>query len=256
LLGYLGRYQSPKAFLEAAKKDRDAVRNKQFPKLPDNPTDEELKAYRAELGVPDDPKGYMEKLPDGMLVGEEDKPYVEAFMGAMHKANANPAVVGAAIEAYYGILEDQFASEAEAMAEHRQQSDDLLRQEWGADYRRNVNAINGFLETLPKSISEIIVGRKNDKGELVAIGTDADGMPLANNPAFLNWLAEQALDRNPLSRVLPGSGTSQAESVATELAKLKGMMGNRNSEYWKGPNAEANQRRYRELTEALAKAQG
>jgi hypothetical protein len=256
MLGFLGRYQSPKAFAEAAKKDRDAVRNKQVPKLADNATEEEVKAYRAELGVPDDPKGYLEKLPEGLLVGSDDAPFVETFMSEMHKAHAPPALVNAAVEAYYRIVEDQIASEAEEIATHRQSADDLLRQEWGPDYRRNVNAIKSYVQTLPNEIAEIIAGRTNDKGEVIAIGTDADGMPLANNPKFLNWLAGQALDANPLSAVLPGTGTSQADSLAAELATLKTKMGDRSSDYWKGPLAAKNQERYRVLTEAQLKIAG
>ena len=40
------------------------------------------------------------------------------------------------------------------------------------------------------------------------------------------------------------------QAIAGELEKLTKMMGNRNSDYWKGPNATKNQARFRELTEA------
>jgi hypothetical protein len=252
MLGFLGRYQSPKAFLEAAKKDREAIRNKQVPKLPDNPTEDEVKAYRAELGVPDDPKGYMEKLPEGLVVGDDDAPFVSTFMEQMHAANAPPGMVNAAIEAYYDIVEEQTAAQAEADQGHQAQATDILRQEWGGDYRRNLNAMHGFLETLPGDVAAVF-----KHARVPVFGQDGsptgETMPVGYSAPIINWLVEQALERNPLSRVAPGNGTAQAESVATELANLKKMMGNRNSEYWKGPNSEKNQARYQQLIEAQTK---
>lgn len=251
LSGFLGRYQSEKAFVEAAKKDRDAIRTKQFPKLEDDATPEEIAAFRKDMGVPDKPEDY--KLSDGLVVGEADKPYVDEFLKNMHGVNASPGVVNAAIETYYDIVEGQMADEVEAIQKHKTEADDQLRKDWGPEYRRNLNVVNGFVQNLPPEISEIIGGRHDDKGNLIAIGRDADGMPLADNPAIINWLAGLALEANPLSTVAPGGGASQVSAVADEIAALKGLMGNKNSEYWKGPKAEANQARYQQLIEAQNK---
>lgn len=253
MLGYLGRYQSQKAFVEAAKKDRDAVRNKQFPKLPENPSDEEVAAYRAEMGVPAAAADYMKTLPEGLLVGDDDKPFVETFMGAMHTANAPPAMVNAAVQAYYSIVEEQAAAQAQADEVAQTQATDALRQEWGADYRRNLNAMHSFLDTLPGDVAATF-----RHARLPVF--DADGnptgetTPIGFNPVVIEWLVSQALDRNPLARVAPGTGTAQADSVANELASLKTMMADRNSEYWKGPKADKLQARYRDLLEATARA--
>ena len=251
LKGFLGRYQSEKAFVEAAKKDRDAIRTKQVPKLADDATPEEIAAFRKDMGIPEKPEDY--KLSDGLVIGADDKPYVDEFLKNMHGANAPPEMVNAAIETYYDIVEGQMADEVEAIQKHKVEADDLLRKEWGPEYRRNINVVNGFVQNLPAEISEIIGGRHDEKGNLVAIGRDADGMPLADNPAIINWLARLALEANPLSTVAPGGGANQVSAVADEIATLRGLMGNRNSEYWKGPKAEANQARYQQLVEAQSK---
>lgn len=239
LLGFLGRYQSEKAFVEAAKRDRDAARAKSLAKLPENPTDEELAAYRAEHGIPEAPDGYYEKLADGLVVGDEDKPFVDMFMKEMFGAHARPEVVNAALDAYYGIVEEQSAKEAEAANALKDASIEDLRSEWGAEYKRNLNVMHGYLETLPETVADAF-----------RHGRDANGLPLGYNADVIRWLTSQALEANPVATVVPGAGANQASAIAEELAALKSEMGDRGSAYWKGPLAEKKQARYLELVNA------
>lgn len=234
LLGFLGRYQSEKAFVEAAKKDRDAARAKSAAKLPDNPTDDELVAYRAEYGIPEAPEGYYEKLADGLVVGDADKPFVDMFLKEMHGSNAPPAVVNAALDAYYGIVEEQAAAESTAAKALEQASIEDLRSEWGADYKRNLNVMHGYLETLPAVVADAF---RHGKG--------ADGLPLGYNADVLRWLTAQAMEANPVATVVPGAGANQASAIAEEMAAIKAKMGT--PEYTKNPALQA---RYLELVEA------
>lgn len=242
LLGYLGRYQSEKAFVEAAKKDRDAARSKTAIKLPDNPTDEELAAYRKENGIPDAPDGYMQSLPEGLVVGDADKPYVDQFLAKMHATNAPPAIANAALETYYGIVEEQQAALNDAANAAKNESIETLREEWGADYKRNLNVMHGYLDTLPAEVADAFRS-----------GKDANGVPLGYNSAVLKWLTAQAMEANPVATVVPGAGANQASAIADEIANLEKMMGNRGSEYWKGPSAAKHQARYLELVTAREK---
>lgn len=240
LLGYLGRYQSEKAFVEAAKKDRDAARAKSAAKLPDNPTEDELAAYRAEHGIPEKPEGYYEKLADGLVVGDDDKPFVDKFMQEMFGANASPAVVNAALDAYYGIVEEQAAAESAAAKALEQASVEELRAEWGADYKRNLNVMHGYLETLPSAVADAF---RHGKG--------ADGLPLGYNADVLRWLTSQAMEANPVATVVPGAGANQASAIAEEMVAIQAKMGT--PEYTKNPALQA---RYLELIEANQKLKG
>lgn len=243
LLGYLGRYQSEKAFVEAAKKDREAARNaSKFKPLPDNPTDDELAAYRKDNGIPDAPDGYMEALPDGLVVGDDDKPYVDRFLEAMHGKNANPAIASAALETYYQIVEEQAAEEAELVREAEREAVEELRSEWGSDYRRNLNVMTNYLSTLPEPVKDAFT-----------YGKGADGKPLGYNPEIIRWLTAQALEANPVATVVPGAGADQAGAIASEMADIEKKMGDKNSEYWKGPKAAQMQARYVQLVEAKGK---
>jgi hypothetical protein len=239
LMGFLSRYTDEKAFVAAAKKDRETARSKLGGKLPDNPTDEDVAEFRKQNGIPDAPEGYLEALPKGLVIGDDDKPAIERVLAKAHAANASPAVANAFIEGYYELADEQAAAQAEAVAANKQANDDILREEWGPDYRRNVNITDAYLTTLPAEVSAAIVGGMDDKG-----------MPLGANASFIKWLAGEALDKNPLSTVVPGAGANQASAIADEMAAIETRMRTDRSGYNKDEKMQA---RYRELIEAKQK---
>jgi hypothetical protein len=245
LLKFLGRYHSPNAAIAAWKKNNDDIATGKYVKpLGDDPTDDELASYRKDFGIPDDPAGYLEKLPDGLVVGEDDKPFVEKFLSEMHGTNAPPAAVNAALKSYYSIVAEQEAARADADAQAREVNDEALRSEWGPDYKRNLTAAKSYLGTLPESVRSMF-----EAGRL------PDGTAVGNNSDVVFWLTSLALAENPLATVVPGAGANQAAAIGDEITALKKEMGDLNSSYWKGPEAEKKQARYRELVEASQKLQ-
>lgn len=243
LAKFLGRFHSQDAAFKKFKEQHDDMRSGKFIKpLPENPTDDELADYRAQVGVPSEAAGYLEKLPDGLVVGDDDKPFVEKFVENMHGANAPQSSVSAALDAYYKIVEDQEASESEAANEAKNASIEALRDEWGPDYKRNLNIMNSHLETMPEAVKEVFTH-----------GRMPDGTPVGFNAEVLKWVTGQAMEVNPVATVVPGAGSNQAGAISDELATLEKMMGDRNSDYWKGSNATKNQARYVELVEANEK---
>lgn len=243
LLGYLARVPSEKALVETLKRYNDDMKAGKFLKpLSDNPTDEEIAAHRKATGVPEAADGYLQSLPDGLVVGDDDKPFVEKFLTNMHASNAPPAMVNAALETYYSIVEEQVAAQAEAEHAAQQAGVEDLRTEWGPDYRRNLNAMHAHLDTLPEAVANAF-----------RFGKGADGLPLGYNPAVLKWLAAQALEANPLSTVVPGAGANQAGAIADEIAKIETAMRTDRSAYNRDEKMQA---RYRELIGARLKLEG
>jgi len=240
LLKFLGRHQSEASFAREAKQNLADIRSGKYRKpLGDDPTDDELKAYRKDFGVPDEPAGYMEALPEGLVVGDDDKPIVDEFLAAMHAKSAPAAVTAAAIETYYGIVEKQEADIAERVGAAKQATEDALREEWGADYRRNVNATQAYLDGLPEEVQEAI-----------SSGFDGKGIPLGNNAGVLKWLSSLALEANPLATVVPGAGANQASAVEDEIKKIEETMRTNRAAY----NRDAKmQERLRELYGAREK---
>lgn len=240
---FLGRFHSPQAALAKIKEQHDDIRSGKYLKpLPENPTDDEVAAYRGAFGVPDAPDGYLEALPDGLVVGDDDKPFVDKFLEGMHGANAPKGAVGAALSAYYQIVEEQAAAEADQANALKGESIEVLRSEWGADYKRNMNIMHSHLDTMPDAVSDVF-----RNGKL------ADGSPIGYNAEVIKWLTGQAMEANPVATVVPGAGSNQASAIADEIATLKAKMGNTNSDYWKGPTSAAQQARYLQLVEAQQK---
>ena len=79
------------------------------------------------------------------------------------------------------------------------------------------------------------------------------GEMLGNNPDALRWLSGLQREINPVATVVPGTGANAMQAIETEISELKGLMGDRKSEYWKGPTAQKNQARYLELITAQQK---
>jgi len=243
LLSFLGRYHSKDAALKKFKETHDDIRNGKYRKpLGENPSDEDMAQWRKELGVPEATEDYYKSLPEALVVGDDDKPLVDQFLAAMHEQNAPPSVVSAAIETYYGIVEEQLAEEANIAREAEAAGVEALRAEWGADYKRNLNVVHAHLETLPTEVAEIF---RNGRG--------ADGVPIGYKPEALKWLASMALEANPLSTVVPGTGATQASAITDEIAKIEGIMRTDRTQYNKDETMQA---RYRDLLMAREKLGG
>lgn len=240
LVKFLGRYGSEAAALKEFRKLNGDMRSGKLLKpLDENSTDEEIAAYRKRLGVPDEPKGYLDNLPDGLVVGEDDRPFVDVFLDKMHEAGAPPALTGAALESYYQIVEEQAAAESEALATVKASADDALREEWGTDYRRTLNVVHSHLDTLPPEVKKVFTHGKGD-----------DGVPHGYNPDVMKWLAATALEANPLATVVPGAGANQGAAINDEIAALEQRMATDRKAYFKD---EAAQERYRVLLAARDK---
>lgn len=244
-LAKLSRYASPTAAFDAMISAQNKISSgeyKQIQDFPMNGSEEEQKAWREENGIPEAPDKYNLEFDDGLVIGEEDKPIIDDFLSAAHQANMPPSLAKAAIQWYYSSQEKQAESRYEADNEAQELGEDELRSEWGEEYKANLNRIHGLLDTAPEGVKDKIMNSRLQ-----------DGTPLASDPNTLRFLVDLALQINPATTLVPGAGNNLHGAISDELASLEAMMGNRNSEYWKGPKAEAHQKRFRELVTARDK---
>lgn len=239
----LERYSSPKAALDALIAAQNKIASGDLKStLSAEATDDERASWRADNGIPEDAKGYEVSLSDGMVIGESDQPLVDSFLEQAHNTNMHPTQVNDALSWYFEAQEKAYAQQDEADAAAKQTSEDALRAEWGNDYRINVQLANNLLDSAPEGMKEQLLGARLPSGEM-----------FGNNPDALRWLSQMQREINPVATVVPGSGANAMQAVESEIAELKGMMGDRTSEYWKGPKAAQNQARYLELIEAQQK---
>lgn len=241
VLKRLQRYTTPKAALDAMIEAQNKISDGSYKKLPEKATPEQLAEYRKANGIPETPDKYLDKLPDGLVIGDEDKPFIEKFAKVFHDKNADPAVVHAAIKTYYDVMDEQEGLRQQLNAQAKTATEDALREEWGSDYRPNTNLINAFIGSMPKDLQD----------ELFQ-SSKPDGTQIMNNQAMLKWMAQQARELNYTGAVLP-NGEASAKSLESEINTIKALMGDRSSKYWKGPEAAGLQSRYRELLDIQQK---
>lgn len=211
--------------------------------FPEKGTDAEKQAWRQAQGIPEKPEDYKIELKNGMVVGEADKPIVDGFAKFAFENNLDPRAVNSALQFYFETQDKQNQQLIELDASRKVAAEDALRTELGQEYRATINMVDNFLSSDPEFAKRLLGGRL------------ADGTRIADDPAFIKWIANQVRELNPLAALVP-AGVDQQRSVNDRKATLEGMMGDRNSEYWKGPKAEALQSEYRQILEAQQRVKG
>lgn len=217
----LDRYASPqaagKALLDFRKKISDGDLAKP---LGDNPTDEELADYRANLGIPANASDYNTEV-DGVVYGEEDKEIIGGFLEFAHKANYTPSQVEAGLKWYNSFQEQELALQADLDAETVNKTIDDLRLEYGADYRRNMNVLDSHLTTV-----------FGDQAADIKNARLADGTPLLANAGIIRAFVNAGIEANPLSTVVPNAGANQASAIEDELKEIASLQFKDPKKFW------------------------
>jgi hypothetical protein len=117
--------------------------------LPPNPTPEQIKTWRSDNGIPESADKYELKMNDGLVIGEQDKPYVDKFLSNLIAVNGTNEQASAALNAYYDIVQEVAAQNLQRYEEARDKTTGVFQQEWGGEYNRNLNLIQGLVDTMP-----------------------------------------------------------------------------------------------------------
>ena len=233
----LNRYAEPgligPALIEAKKKISAGLSPEP---LAENATDEQVAEYRKKNGIPAEPGGYFENLPEGIVVGDEDKAGMEKLATAMHAAHQPPAAVHAAMGVYYQHLSDVMAERAETDATDKRDTDDALNELYGNEFRRNINDMGAWLG----------LGGEETKAKILSSRTP-EGQRLGNDPGVVKWLISQMRIIDPLVTV-PGLGPGEpGAALEDEITKIEERIQNDNAGYRADKKMQA---RYLELLEA------
>jgi len=248
MLKQLERYTSPNDVWDKAKALETRVSKgelKAVVPFPDKGTPEQQTAWRLENGIPEAPDKYTINLGEGVVMGENDKAIADDFLKALHSKNMPAGLANETLKWYMDFAQRQEEARYDGDKKAQQEFEDSMRAEWGNEYRPNLNAVHALLDLAPEGV----------KGRFLE-GRAADGKPFGSDPATLRWLAGLARQINPITTLVPNAGANINEAIGDELAKLEGLMANKGSEYWKGPMAEKNQSRYRQLIDAQNSQKG
>lgn len=235
----LGRYASAEAFGKAHLEALEKI-SQYKPPLKEGASPEEVAAWRKSNGVPDKPDGYFEKLPGGLVVGEDDKALFTEWATQMHGLNVPPAIVAKTVEWYYAMQEQQTANQEAMDRQHQTETTTALKNAWGRDYTENMNLVKSF-----------IGGMDQDTQALFMDATMPDGRRLFNSPQVIQWLTQKARELNPLA-FIPGAGAGdEGKTLDQRIEAIEATMGT--PAYVKNEKVQAEYRALVDRREQLAK---
>lgn len=237
----LKRFASPNDVYKFARETENKLRSgKVKTTLAEDATPEQIAEYRKENGIPEKPEDYKLSLPEGLIIGDEDQPYVDKILADAHAANADPNTVSKLISSYMEMREQDVVARANLDKDYYAENNEALKKEWGNKYQEHINNIMTFLEGGGESIKEAVLTAR-----------DANGNLLRNNAELMRFLNAKQLELNPTGTIVSGSARDTLSSINDELAVLAEKMKDR--EVWF--KDEKSQARQRQLLEAQEKFQ-
>ena len=206
--------------------------------FPSEGTDEEKSTWRKTRSIPEKPEEYIKdfSLPDGLVIGENDKPLVDDYLATAHQMNLPPEVVKNNLGWYFKMRDQEIQKRTELDEQNKQATAEELKAEYGPDFKKYLGAAYNLLENAPEGVMGALTEARM-----------SDGTKLGNHPQIVRWLAQMALEINPAATVVPGSGAGSLASIDKEMADIEQLQKTDRDKYW--GNA-AIQARYRELLEA------
>lgn len=211
LLKNIDKYKSPtdlaKGYLELQKKFSET---RPIPQLAKDATPEQVKEYREKLGIPESPNKYDIKL-DGVVIGDHDKPVVDAWLEKAHAANMTPAQVNQTLQSYFEV-QNKIQSDLNQKAESQNKEfEKVLQKEWGVEYKDNLNMVSSYLQ---KELG-------NDLFQKLAQAQAPDGTFLINDSKLLSHFLGQAKSLGTNHTITPSnSDTTTLLSRKAELDKI------------------------------------
>lgn len=243
-LALLKRYGSPQAVTTALKNLRGRLDAGEFKKaLAPDATEDEIKAFNKENGIPETAAGY--KLPEGLKIGEADQPIIDGFFQFAHDKHYTPAQVAGTVGWYYRALDEQNAQMFENDRDYRREQEDGLRQEWGPEFRGNINGLTGFMEhtfgadtkeadgTIVPGLATLIMGARLGDGSLAG-----------NNAKFLKAMVGLMKEIDPEQTLTSGGQAGSGKGVEERIAEIEKFMTANRDAYFKD---ERMQTEYRDL---------
>lgn len=209
-LNKLKRYGSPLDYSKAYREMEKLVSANTKRPLPENATPEELEVYRKENNIPLKPEEYDLTLPDGLVIGEEDKPMVMEVIKELHGQNADPKMVKTMLTAYYKLQDQQSLEFHKQEEAHKNETVEALRAELGPEYSAVKEGLKGFLAS------------QGDIGDMLANARGADNRALLNTPTFVKWLNGIRMAVDPqatVAHITGGTGLSADDRIA-EIQKI------------------------------------
>ena len=177
--------------------------------LPKDAKPEQIAQWRKDNGVPEKAENYSVELPGGIKFNEDDKPALDDYLKAAHAQNWTQDQVTQGLMNFHQVQKEQSDRLAAFDTDQRRKGEDELRSEWGADYRRQVNAVDNLIATMPEELAAVFIN-----------GRLEDGMKIGADPRIIRWLSSLATEYPTLVADTGASGSSD-ETRLEEIRTLR-----------------------------------
>jgi hypothetical protein len=238
----LERFASPKALYDSYSELRGRMAKgelKNATAYPEKGTPEQQTAWRAENGIPAEPGKYEIKLPAGLEIDDADKPMIEGFQKLAFEKNMPAGAVNDVVNWYFANQQQRLEQANERFETAKTETAATLGEEWGAEYKANMNKIQGVID------STVPAEQKDLKGLI--------NRAIQTNPHFARHYAAIALQLNPAGTLVPGDRGANEGSVSDAIKKIEKVMQTKRSDYDKDDGM---QKQYRTLLGAYEKMTG
>lgn len=234
-LKQLERFTDVNKFIESAFNAQDKIRAGEISNgLPDDPSDEQLAAYRDANGIPSTAEDYAMSLDEGLVLGEMDERIMGDVYKVAHENNVSNDVMSQLTNAMLKGREHEQQALTQQDGLDKQTADRQLRDAWGQDFETNHGLVRNLINGLPETIRDDFASARL-----------ADGTAVFNSPEMLNFFAEAMRAINPAATVVPAGNGNPTQAISSRIAELEGQMG---TDSWY--KDEASQKELRDLYDA------
>lgn len=207
-LKQVSRYASPQDVWKKARALEQRLSSGELkPALPKEPKPAELASWRKDNGIPEKPDGYDLK---GIEIPKEDKEVIGGIVAKLHEKNATQEVVRAALTSYYDTQASQTEARLSKDEEQRVGALDSLNREYGGQFRRNINLLEGTLAKFPKSVQDLM-----KKARL------SDGTAMFNHPDVIRGFVALSLENNPAGILAPAGNGDLAQTALAQYEQIQ-----------------------------------
>jgi len=208
--------------------------------MPVNPTDEDLDRIYSRLGTPEAATGY--ELPvDGNIITEE---VASNYADIAHKLRLTPDQAKGVLDYYKSTVEQSGAATMEQVEISRENTESVLKQEWGRAYEQKVQAASS-------------VAQEFADPEMFNL-TLQDGSKLGDNPEFIKAFAKIADFRQSVTSEDTVAEMSQSGIMtpASAQAEVDAIMNDRSHAYWDRKNPIAREQAVKRVSDLMSQIHG
>lgn len=206
----INRYGSPKGIAKALLEKETLIRSGQVKKAAPDPKDEKAVAeWRKEQGIPEAATDYKPPTIKGHEWTDEDKPVLATYFEMAHAKGLPQAVLDANLEIYANLQRDAQEKQFNFDKEHRVNTEEDLRKDWGPEFRANMTLAKRALADVP------------EVGDLWAEARLPDGRLLGSVPGFIRWASDLGRQAHGDAAFIEGDGKSRGSSRLTEIREMQ-----------------------------------